>query len=141
LSDLLPSGAVKNAAPVTVEDGVTLNQIIDKYKVPRELAHLVLINGVFVCDTSKDMGVSHADFFRLLPRAMGDIPYRVEGTTVNGEIGSGTVSIELGKQQERRIALLAIPFAEVTFSFNGVGEDERTEFMRYFDLRFQRGGG
>jgi len=90
---------------------------------------------------SKDMGVSHADFFRLLPRAMGDIPYRVEGTTVNGEIGSGTVSIELGKQQERRIALLAIPFAEVTFSFNGVGEDERTEFMRYFDLRFQRGGG
>ena len=54
LSDLLPSGAVKNAAPVTVEDGVTLNQIIDKYKVPRELAHLVLINGVFVCDTDRD---------------------------------------------------------------------------------------
>ena len=54
LSDLLPSGAVKNAAPVTVEDGVTMNQIIDKYKVPRELAHLVLINGVFVCDTDRD---------------------------------------------------------------------------------------
>lgn len=90
---------------------------------------------------SKEMGVSHADFFRLLPRAMGDTPYSVNGKTVNGELGSGTVSIEIGEQQERRIALLAIPYAQVTFTFGGVAENERTEFMRYFDLRFQRGGG
>lgn len=90
---------------------------------------------------SKEMGVSHADFYRLLPRAMGDTAYRVEGTTVHGTLQSGTVSIELGEQKMRRIALLGIPYAEVTFSFDGVDESARTEFMRYFDLRFQRGGG
>ena len=54
LSDLLPSGAVKNASPISVDEGVTLNQIIDQYKVPRKLAHLVLVNGHFVCDTDRD---------------------------------------------------------------------------------------
>ena len=90
---------------------------------------------------SKEMGVSHEDFFRLLPRAMGDIPYRIDGMNVTGELGSGTVSIKLGEQQVRRIALMAIPYAEVGFVFDGVAENERTDFMRYFDLRFQRGGG
>ena len=54
LQDLLPSGAVKNAAPIEVARDVSLNEIIDRYKVPRELAHLVLINGVFVCDADRD---------------------------------------------------------------------------------------
>lgn len=90
---------------------------------------------------SKEMGVSHADFFRLLPRAMGDTPFKVQGMKVKGEVSGGTVTIEIGEQQVRRIALMAIPYAEVSFSFAGVSEDERTEFMRYFDLRFQRGGG
>lgn len=87
------------------------------------------------------MGVSHADFFRLLPRAMGDTPFTVQGKTVSGELSGGSVTIEIGEQHVRRIALMAIPYAEVSFSFSGVSEGERTEFMRYFDLRFQRGGG
>jgi len=90
---------------------------------------------------SKEMGVSHDDFFRLLPRAMGDTPYTVEGMKVLGNLSEGSVTIELGEQQVRRIALMAIPFAEVKFSFDGVSDDERTQFMTYFDLRFQRGGG
>lgn len=90
---------------------------------------------------SKEMGVSHSDFFRLLPRAMGDTPFRVKGMSVTGELSAGTVSISVGEEKLRRIALMAIPYAEVTFSFDGVADDERTEFMRYFDLRFQRGGG
>ncbi len=91
---------------------------------------------------SKEMGVSHADFFRLLPRAMGDTPFTVQGMKVMGELsGGGAVTIEIGEQQVRRIALMAIPFAEVSFSFTNVSEDDRTQFMQYFDLRFQRGGG
>jgi len=90
---------------------------------------------------SKEMGVSHADFFRLLPRAMGDTSFRVNGMNVTGELSTGTVSIDVGEEKLRRIALMTIPYAEVSFAFNGVAEEERTEFMRYFDLRFQRGGG
>jgi len=54
LGDLLPPNAHKNAATIDVDTNVTLHGIIDKYHVPRELAHLVLINGVFVCDADRD---------------------------------------------------------------------------------------
>jgi len=90
---------------------------------------------------SKEMGVTHADFFRLLPRAMGETPYTVSGRDVTGELPGGSISIHLGDPQVRRIALLRIPFAEVTFAFTGVSAAERTRFMQHFDLHFQRGGG
>ena len=40
--------------PIDVEESVTLNSLIDRYRVPRELAHLVLINGVFMCEADRD---------------------------------------------------------------------------------------
>ena len=54
LGDLLPPNAVRNVAEIEVDEQATLHSIIDKYQVPRELAHLVLINGVFVCDADRD---------------------------------------------------------------------------------------
>lgn len=87
------------------------------------------------------MGLTHADFYRLVPSAMGEHPYRIEGMTVHGQISNGTVEITLGAQQERRIALLRIPYAAVSFHFRGVTQAEQAEFKEYFDLRFQRGGG
>jgi molybdopterin converting factor small subunit len=54
LTDLLPAGASQNRADIEVDEDVSLNEIIDRYRVPREMAHLVLLNGVFVCDTDRD---------------------------------------------------------------------------------------
>lgn len=54
LQDLLPAGTKRNAAPIEIADDASLNSIIDHYRVPRELAHLVLVNGVFVCDADRD---------------------------------------------------------------------------------------
>ena len=54
LGDLLPANAVRNIASIDIEPDASLNDIIDRYNVPRELAHLVLINGVFVCNTDRD---------------------------------------------------------------------------------------
>jgi len=54
LGDFLPAKAVRNISKIEVNENASLNSIIDKYRVPRELAHLVLINGVFVCDTDRD---------------------------------------------------------------------------------------
>jgi len=90
---------------------------------------------------SKEIGVTHADFFRLLSRAMTDTPHSIDGLKVTGQLSEGTVTIVLGEQQVRRIALMAIPYANVSFTFDGVSEAERKRFMENFDLRFQRGGG
>lgn len=43
----LPDHAVKNEAVVTVDDGTSVEALIDRYNVPREERHLVLLNGVF----------------------------------------------------------------------------------------------
>lgn len=90
---------------------------------------------------ARDMGLTHADFFRYLPAAMGSHTYRIEGTTVHGEVNDGTVEIHIGAQQERRIALMCIPFAQVSFTFRGVSKEQQEAFKANFDLRFQRGGG
>lgn len=54
LTDLLPPGSSQNRAEIEVDDQVSLNEIIVRFRVPRELAHLVLLNGVFICDTDRD---------------------------------------------------------------------------------------
>ncbi len=54
LQDLLPAGAKRNAAQIEIASDSSLNDIIDAYQVPRELAHLVLVNGVFVYHADRD---------------------------------------------------------------------------------------
>ncbi len=88
-----------------------------------------------------EMGLTRADFFRLMPAAMGEHPFRVEGDTVFGDVHDGTVEIHIGEQQERRIALMVIPYALISFHFRNVTTEQQEAFKAYFDLRFQRGGG
>lgn len=54
LSENLPGHARQNAARIEVDENISLNQLIDQYQVPRELAHLVLVNGIFHCDADRD---------------------------------------------------------------------------------------
>lgn len=37
--------------------------------------------------------------------------------------------------------LLKLPRARVTLTFSGLSDQERTDFLRRFDMAFQRGGG
>lgn len=73
LSDLLPNNAVRNAASIEVADDASLHSIIDAYQVPRELAHLVLINGVFVCDVDRDQSglLKEGDVLAIWPPVAG----------------------------------------------------------------------
>lgn len=88
------------------------------------------------------MGITHADFFRLLPRAMGDNAYEVDGRVVRAALPSGTVTITLGEERERRFtAIVAMPYTDIEFDYDGVPEEARAAFERYFDLRFMRGLG
>ena len=54
LQDLLPVGTRRNATSLRVPADATLNDLIDRFKVPRELAHLVLVNGHFRCAADRD---------------------------------------------------------------------------------------
>jgi molybdopterin synthase sulfur carrier subunit len=54
LGDLLPKGANQNSIRINVAHNATPNQVIDQYKVSREMAHLVLLNGVYVGKEDRD---------------------------------------------------------------------------------------
>ena len=90
---------------------------------------------------SREMGLTHADFWRLLPRAMGDHPYTIDGNAVRATVDGGQLDITLGPPEERRIALLRLPYSVVSFTFTGVEEVRQLAFKAHFDLHFQRGGG
>ena len=47
LGVFLPSHAERNQAPIDVEDGTTIRQLLDRYNVPPQSCHLVLLNGIF----------------------------------------------------------------------------------------------
>lgn len=90
---------------------------------------------------TREMGLDHRDFFRLLPRAMGSQDYRVDRNEVHVQVGEGSLLISIGPEQVRRIALLALPYCEVSFTFRDVTEAEQHGFKAHFDLHYQRGGG
>ncbi len=48
LSDYLPQGNAGNRVELELEEGVTVGELIHRYRVPERSAHLVLVNGVFI---------------------------------------------------------------------------------------------
>jgi len=89
----------------------------------------------------KEMGFTHAEFFRLLPRAMGATPYEIDGLDVNCQLPSGTLRISLGEERVRRLVLVVLPCTNVTFEYQNVSDEDRIRFEQYFELRFMKGLG
>ena len=53
LQDFLPDGAAENAIAIEIPNHASLDLIIDRYRIPRELTHLVLVNGVYSPPTDR----------------------------------------------------------------------------------------
>ena len=53
----------------------------------------------------------------------------------------GKLEIELGPQKYRKIASISLPYLDVNFTFTDVEQQQVDQFIKYFDLRYQRGGG
>jgi len=90
---------------------------------------------------SREMGFSQSEFFRILPSALDGREYQLKDSTVSLTTAHGLVTIEVGEQQIRKIASFSLPYIEVKFSFVDFEQSNVDEFMRYFELRYQRGGG
>ncbi len=57
LSEYLPEGSKKHRTLVEVPGDDTPHSVIEKFKVPRERAHLVLLNGVYLQFEERDKPV------------------------------------------------------------------------------------
>ena len=54
LTDYLPAGAKGHSVFVDVPEGTTIYDVMDRFHVPREKAHLVVCNGVYVHFSERD---------------------------------------------------------------------------------------
>lgn len=89
----------------------------------------------------KEMGISHSEFFRLLPRATAGLQYQVSGDKVRVSVGDRSVVMELGPESVRSIAAMRLPVTRIEFMFSGYTDAEAKSFLDQFDLHFRRGGG
>ncbi len=54
LTDLLPADAQDHATEIDIDKEESINALIDRYRVPRKMAHLVLVNGVYIERPDRD---------------------------------------------------------------------------------------
>jgi len=68
----LPPHAKANAALVEVDADMSVHQVIDFFKIDREEAYLVILNGVFVCPPDRDSTLlKEKDVLALWPEVAG----------------------------------------------------------------------
>ena len=90
---------------------------------------------------SRDMGITHSEFFRTLPAALASTPYTVQDHDVIISDDTQRLVISLSPEGRRRIAALSLPTTQVHFTFSGYSPQDVEQFMARFDRAFQRGGG
>ncbi|MDA0306631.1 MAG: MoaD/ThiS family protein [Proteobacteria bacterium] len=170
LDKYLPAGGHKNEADMDVAADANVGAVLKQLKLPPEVCHLVLVNGVFVHPGERDnhaladgdhlavwppvaggaskpvvikkeMALTHGDFFRVLPSALGGKAFKKTGANVTYKSGPKRLEISLGPERTRQIAKLSIPVTDVTLKFTGYARAERETALKLFDRMFQKGGG
>ncbi len=72
LMQYLPPEADRHRFRTQVPEGTSVNAFLDQYRVPREKAHLVLRNGVFLyCEERDDALLSEGDVIAVWPPVAG----------------------------------------------------------------------
>ena len=90
----------------------------------------------------KEMGLTHADFFRMLAQLPGGWLQETRANGASLKFADGRVEITLGPEQQRHLTtLVQIPATEVVFRYKNLTETEKENFQARFDLTYQRGGG
>lgn len=89
----------------------------------------------------RHMGLSHAEFFRILPPVVEGLPHHIENNAVRIENGARRVTLTLGPETERRLGAMSLPGFDLRFEFCGHPQSDVDEFMARFDRVFHRGGG
>ncbi len=89
----------------------------------------------------RDWGCTRAEFIGWLPGATRHASLQIDGHMATVITHGGRVQIAMEEKPPRRVGLIALPVLAVTFSFRGLDELTRDDFLAYFDLYTRRGGG
>lgn len=91
---------------------------------------------------SREYGCTQDEWLRWMPEALQGHEWRLpRAGRLEVSIGRGVLTLDWQVLAPRAIALIRLPRMMVDFRFSGVRDEERTSFMKRFDLHLQRGGG
>lgn len=88
-----------------------------------------------------EMQCSHAEFFRELPEACGNLPFEVIGERVIVHDRGREVHIKLRDEPLRHLGSLSLPMEEITLRFIDYSEAEADAFLKTFVGHVMRTGG
>ena len=73
LETYLPADARDNSTLLDIDGSTTVHDVIDRFKVPRNEAHIILLNGVFVVPGERDKAgiFKDGDTMALWPKVAG----------------------------------------------------------------------
>ncbi len=71
LMHLLPPGKSRHQREISVNEGTTVQDVIESYHIPPEMAHIVLVNGHFVCDERDKHILQEGDTLSIWPPVAG----------------------------------------------------------------------
>jgi hypothetical protein len=90
---------------------------------------------------NKEMGTTHREFLRLLPKAVGDADIHVEGRVIQVNEGDRRLRIDLSEESVRRLGNFRLPVTHVRLTFSGYSDAERDAALNRFWHAYQKGGG
>ncbi len=90
---------------------------------------------------TREMSITHKEFFRLLPKAVESAPVSHRDDAVVITTRTGRVRVTLAPETTRKLAMLEFPVTEITLEFTGFTAAARQAFLARFNLAFQKGGG
>lgn len=72
LMPYLPETDQRHAVDVQIDPSDTPHDVIDSLGIPRNLTHLVIVNGIFVCGEERDsMRFKEGDILAIWPEVAG----------------------------------------------------------------------
>jgi hypothetical protein len=89
----------------------------------------------------REHGSTAAEWLGSLRGAVGTHALELGEGQARVRIGDGLLQLQWTVLTPRQIALMRMPRLAVRYRFSNVPPPARAEFMRYFDLFMQRGGG
>jgi hypothetical protein len=90
----------------------------------------------------KEMGITHEEFNGKLPELLNEIPYRRIKDTIKFQLNQKHVEIILEPEAFRELSRsVRLPVTVVTIHFHDFSEEEASNFIKHFNLRFMKGGG
>ncbi len=90
----------------------------------------------------REYGCTETEWLRWLPGAVRAQPWQLTAPgRARVQIAAGQLTLSWTVLTPRAIGLVRMPRMAVRFVFDAVEAAEQREFLRYFDLYLQRGGG